>query len=278
LADRPVCDRMTPDDGYTELQHPFVAYARCAVTYDGRASSQLRVGNYLLVHKSDGSFLVHGSDLCTPLNYQPARSRLYRTPSGLVCRSKKERMVVTVEEYYFERQLAGWSDHKIAIVRTERELQAKLERELPALLPEYEITAVHREFATELGPVDLVAVDSRGWHHVVEVKRAQATVAAGVQLRKYVEVLAERGHTVRGYVAAPTIAPNALAYLTKRGFRYLAVSHSGVDPGPIAEMLGQQPHGQFGDAEVEDGDGPLLLSNPAAGPIQDVGGETPPGP
>src|SRR5947209_1248902 len=72
-----------------EVTDPFILLADCQVTYEGRASSVLPRGHYLLVRKADGSFLVHGARLTTPLNYQGAGSRLFRTAEGFWCQGKK---------------------------------------------------------------------------------------------------------------------------------------------------------------------------------------------
>src|SRR4051812_3895718 len=71
-----------------EVTDPFILLADCQVFYEGRASSVLPRGHYLLVRKADGSFLVHGARLTTPLNYQGAGSRLFRTAEGFWCQGK----------------------------------------------------------------------------------------------------------------------------------------------------------------------------------------------
>src|SRR5215216_2718640 len=81
---------------YGEVTGPLVLQADCEVYYEGRASSALRRGHYLLIHKEDGSFQIHGSRLTVPLNYQPAGSRLYRTAEGYLCVSRREAMRVVV--------------------------------------------------------------------------------------------------------------------------------------------------------------------------------------
>ena len=207
-----------------EITRPLILLADCEVFYEGRASSALQRGHYLLIFKADGSFMIHGARLTVPVNYQPAPSRLYRTAEGYLCVSKKEAMRVVVHCEVARLRLRRWDDFKATIVRTERELCDKLAKTIRRRIPN--VVAVYQEYPTEHGAVDLVAVDRRGVYHVVEVKRARATVQAGVQLRKYLEAIAEQGHRVRGYVAAPAIAENARAYYRKQGYAYLGVKHT----------------------------------------------------
>ena len=54
-----------------------------------------------------------------------------------------------------------------------------------------------------------------------------------MQLRKYAEALAARGHRVRGYVAAPAIAANAAAYHRTHGYTYLPVAHAATAARPV---------------------------------------------
>jgi endonuclease len=116
---------------------------------------------------------------------------------------------------------AGWDDHRIRLVRTQRQLRDSLARRLAKYIPG--LVRIHKEYPTAYGAADLVAVDRRNVWHVIEVKRGRATVQAGVQLRKYVEALAACGRKVRGYVADPAIAA---AYYRAHGYTYLAVRHA----------------------------------------------------
>jgi RecB family endonuclease NucS len=198
--------------------------ADCEVEYEGRARSTLRRGHYLLIRKDDGTFLVHGARRTTPLNYQPAGSRLYRTTNGFLCEGRAESIRVVVHRILIRMVPDRWDAHPIEIARTERELADRLARRVRQWIPG--VVEVCREFPSEHGAVDIVAIDGRGVHHVIEVKRARATIAAAVQLRKYLEALADDGHVVRGYLAAPTIAGTARAYCLKHGIAYLDIQHA----------------------------------------------------
>lgn len=215
-----------------EITGAFVLMADCEVIYEGRASSTLQRGRYLLIRKADGTFLVHGASLTVPLNYQPAGCRLFRTPEGYLCRGKRETMRVILYAVLARLPSGSWDDHRIRLVRTERELRDRLARRLSAYIPG--LARIHKEYPTTYGAADLVAVDRRGVWHVVEVKRGRATVQAGVQLRKYVEALTVRGRRVRGYVAAPALAANAAAYYQSRGYTYLPVRHAKPVKRPAA--------------------------------------------
>jgi RecB family endonuclease NucS len=219
-----------------EVTTPLVLLADCEVHYDGRARSTLRRGHYLLIRKRDGSFLVHGARLTTPLNYQPAGSRLFRTEEGFFCQGRDESIRVVVHRRPTRLVPDPWDDHPIELARTERELADRLARRIARHIPG--VVEVHREYPTEHGAVDLVAIDECDVYHVIEVKRARATTHAAVQVRKYLEALADDGRTVRGYVAAPTITATALAYCQKHGLGYIDIQHAGRssrDKSPVRE-------------------------------------------
>jgi RecB family endonuclease NucS len=213
-----------------EVAGPLVLLADCEVYYEGRAGSTLRRGHYLILRKEDGSFLVHGAKLTVPLNYQPAGSRLFRTDDGYLCVSRKEVMRVVVHGVADRLAATPWDDGPVRVVRTERQLRDKLARTIDRFIPHVRRVVV--EYPTAHGAVDLVAVDRRGVRHAVEVKRAVATVQAGVQIRKYLEALADEGHAARGYVAAPAVAGNACAYYARHGVTYLSVRHARRSAGP----------------------------------------------
>ena len=212
----------TPSSDSIEVVNLFILFGRMTVTYEGRASSTLQEGSYLLIRKPDGSTMVHGSDLTVPLNYQPAGSRMYQQGWTLTVISKKEKMVVEVVEVLNIYRPREWSEHKIQIVRTEKELRNRLALDIHQYIPG--VVEIYKEFPTEHGPVDLVAVDAAGVHHVFEVKRQAISINSVTQLRRYMEAMSPKV-SIRGYVAAPTIQSNAAAYIAKHDISFIKVEH-----------------------------------------------------
>src|SRR5207244_13353302 len=123
--------------------------------HEGRASSLRRRGHYLLIRKADGSFLLHGDSLTVPLNYQPAGSHFFRTPEGYLCKGKKENMRVILYRVVARLPSARWDDHRIRLVRTERELRDKLARDQAKYIPG--VVRVYKAYPTAYGPADLGA-------------------------------------------------------------------------------------------------------------------------
>ena len=64
--------------------------AKCEVAYEGRATSTLESGNYLIVIKSDGSILIHGNNLLKPKNYMGPKARIVVGDDSIVATKKKE--------------------------------------------------------------------------------------------------------------------------------------------------------------------------------------------
>jgi len=187
---------------------PFIMYANCNVIYQGRANSTLEDGNYLIIRKRDGSFQVHGSTKLTPKNYQGPRSKLTVDNSTIISYNKKEKIIVNVNNIIDVEILEDWSDHDIALQRTEKELVEKLQSKLDEYIGVNCHTKI-REYATDYGPVDLVGIDIDGVKHTIEVKRRKITIKDATQLLRYMECL----DNARGYLAGPSISPKALSYL-----------------------------------------------------------------
>lgn len=209
------------------INTPFVLFCNCSVTYHGRGISTLQTGNYLIIHKSDGAFLVHGSTLAPPLNYQKQGAKLYRQPSGgvLISQSKHETVNVQINYIYWMHPMRLWSDRKIEITRTEKEIVSKLHAKLSQYIPSVEFRETRREAMTTAGPADLLAVDATGTYHVFEAKRAVISINAVHQLYKYLLALRADNCKCVGYVVAPTIGPKALEYAAKYDIKYLRVAH-----------------------------------------------------
>lgn len=200
------------------VDDPFILYAKCSVEYDGRAYSTLDVGNYLIVHKQDGSFLIHGADLSTPRNYQGPKSYLEYDGDKLICKSKKELIVVNIHSIINYIKLSDWSTAKIEISRTEKELVDKLCNNWSEYFQK-EASDIFREYKTDNGPIDIVGIVGDDYY-IVEVKRKKGTINNCVQLKKYAEAI--DGNTIE-FLASPAITDNAMKYLSNNGMYWIRV-------------------------------------------------------
>lgn len=202
---------------------PFSLYADCYVEYVGRAYSTLEKGRYLLLHKSDGSFLVHGSLFCKANNYQGAGSIITLENNKLICKNKKESIIATVDHIISYAELHDWSSAKPNISRTEKDLVNKLHDNWNTYFPD-ECVAIHKEYKTSLGDVDILGLTISGRRIVVEVKRRKVVIKDCTQLRRYVEFFSDAGITdITGWLASPDISKSALKYLEKHGLYWTAV-------------------------------------------------------
>lgn len=199
----------------------FFLYARVTVVYDGRAKSVIGPSNLCVLHKLDGSLIVHGAVNCTPINYQRPRAILTVENGQLVCRSKKgdEEIRITIHETFNYYELNEWSSDKLTMTGTERQLCDYFVENASNIL-KVEVARVDREVRVEYGSIDILVTDTSKVRHIVEVKRAKASVNGVFQLRKYCDLMSQT-HTCFGYLAAPAISDKALVLVSALGFKYV---------------------------------------------------------
>ena len=199
---------------------PFILFAQCEVIYEGSAASTLEVGNYLIIHKIDGSIQIQAGDKTGPRNYQGAGAILEVRGHILVSKRKKETITIIVHKLYSLNYLSNWSCAEIAIIRTEKELVNKLFYNWTDYI-DGDFTMVRTEFVTPLGPVDLAGIETDGHHHLVEVKRTNVSIQNISQLNRYVTAIRGTGKTTTGYIASPQIGCRARNYCESLGFNYI---------------------------------------------------------
>jgi RecB family endonuclease NucS len=201
--------------------------ARCEVTYTGRLAAHLPESTRLLMLKADGSVLVHAdAGGYKPLNWMTPPTVIEDGGDVLVVRKRAGRS----EDRLEIRMLEVLSDveHEMGEAAglekdgVERDLQEALAAD-PAALGE-PLRLARREWATDVGPVDLMCrhVDD-GWV-AVEIKRV-GTIEAVEQLSRYLECIRvdPAKAACRGILAAQVLKPQAVALATARGIRCVAV-------------------------------------------------------
>lgn len=198
---------------------PFVLYANCSVDYQGRASSHLAYGNYLILYKHDGSIQIHGADKILPRNYQGAKSQLSFDNNVLMSTNRSETININIKQILHMQPINNWSDQHIVITKTEKELVNKLYDNWANFIGRG-CSKLVKEYATDHGPVDIVGCDEDGHKHVVEVKRRKASIKDVTQLRRYLECIP----TATGYIAAPDISQNALKYAADHHCKYIHIT------------------------------------------------------
>jgi RecB family endonuclease NucS len=211
--------------------------ARCSVDYSGRLNAHLPLATRLLVHKGDGSLLVHSdggsykplnwmSPPCTLTVEDPMDEgvieqwRVTHTKSG-------DALVVRIHEILHDSLHELGLDPGLQKDGVEADLQRLLAEQVGVIGDG--LTLVRREFPTAIGPVDLLLRDPAGGTIAVEVKR-RGDIDGVEQLTRYLELLGRDPHLapVTGVFAAQEIKPQAKVLAADRGIRCVTLDYEGM--------------------------------------------------
>src|SRR5687768_11600554 len=206
--------------------------ARCEVTYTGRLSTRLSEAVRLLMVKEDGTFMVWsdgGGSKVKPLNWMTPPTAIEaegEPPARIVVRKRAgksdDRLEIVIHEVLSDFTHEMGEAAALEKDGVEGELQAELAAR-PETLGE-ELRLVRREWATDIGPVDLMCRDGAGEWVAVEVKRV-AGIDAVEQLARYLERIRRDPAAAgcRGLLAAQRFRPQALTVAEARGIRCVEV-------------------------------------------------------
>jgi RecB family endonuclease NucS len=199
--------------------------ARCEVRYSGRLTAVLPEAVRLLILKADGSVLVHDdAGGYKPLNWMTGPTLIEELGDVLVIRKAKTEDVLEIRLAEVLSDVVHEMGESVALQKdgVERDLQEVLAA-APSALGE-ELTLVKREWATEVGPVDLMCKDEDGEWVAVEIKRV-ATIEAVEQLTRYLRFIRDDPAKAgcRGVLAAQSIKPQAVALAESRAIRCVEV-------------------------------------------------------
>jgi endonuclease len=223
--------------------------ARCSVDYTGRLTAHLPLATRLLVHKGDGSLLVHSDGgSYKPLNWMsPPCTLTVEEPDeadvedGVIERwrvthaKSGDTLLVRIHELVHDSAHDLGVDPGLVKDGVEADLQRLLAEQVDVVGSG--LTLVRREFPTAIGPVDLLLRDPAGGTVAVEVKR-RGDIDGVEQLTRYLELLNRDPHLapVSGVFAAQQIKPQARVLATDRGIRCLTLDYDemkGVDSGHL---------------------------------------------
>ena len=199
--------------------------ARCEVRYTGRLNAVLPEAVRLLILKADGSVLVHDdAGGFKPLNWMTAPTSVEDAGDTLIVRKPKTDDALEIKLVEILSDVRHDMGESAALQKdgVERDLQEELAA-APAALGE-ELTLVKREWATDVGPVDLMCRDESGEWVAVEIKRI-GTIEAVEQLTRYLGFIREdpAKSACRGILAAQKLKPQAVALADSRGIRCVEV-------------------------------------------------------
>ena len=215
--------------------------ARCSVDYTGRLNAHLPLATRLLVHKGDGSLLVHSDGgSYKPLNWMsPPCTLTLRAPDeteaedGVVEMWKVthaktgDALLVRIYEVLHDTSHELGLDPGLVKDGVEADLQRLLAEQVDVIGDG--LTLVRREFPTAIGPVDLLLRDAAGGTIAVEVKR-RGDIDGVEQLTRYLELLGRDPHLapVTGVFAAQEIKPQARVLAADRGIRCVTLDYDGM--------------------------------------------------
>jgi RecB family endonuclease NucS len=201
--------------------------ARCEVTYTGRLSAHLPESTRLLMLKVDGSVLIHAdAGGYKPLNWMTPPTVIEDGGDLLVVRKRagksEDRLEIRLLEVLSDVEHEMGEAAGLEKDGVERQLQEALAAD-PTALGE-PLRLVRREWATDVGPVDLMCRDEEDGWVAVEIKRV-GTIEAVEQLSRYLECIRvdSAKAACRGILAAQVLKPQAVALATARGIRCVAV-------------------------------------------------------
>ena len=215
--------------------------ARCSVDYTGRLTAHLPLATRLLVHKGDGSLLVHSDGgSYKPLNWMspPCRLEVEEPDAESAAAGVREywrvthaktgdALLVRIYEVLHDTSHELGIDPGLQKDGVEADLQRLLAEQVDVLGEN--LTLVRREFPTAIGPVDLLLRDPAGGTIAVEVKR-RGDIDGVEQLTRYLELLGRDPHLapVTGVFAAQEIKPQAKVLAADRGIRCVTLDYEGM--------------------------------------------------
>jgi endonuclease len=221
--------------------------ARCSVDYAGRLNAHLPLATRLLVHKGDGSLLVHSDGgSYKPLNWMspPCTLTVEEPDEDAVAAGVVEQwrvthaktgdaLVVRIHEIVHDSTHELGVDPGLQKDGVEADLQRLLAEQVGVIGDG--LTLVRREFPTAIGPVDLLLRDPAGGTVAVEVKR-RGDIDGVEQLTRYLDLLGRDPHLapVTGVFAAQEIKPQAKVLAADRGIRCVTLDYDemkGVESG-----------------------------------------------
>jgi endonuclease len=212
--------------------------ADCSVDYAGRLSAHLPKARRLIVLKGDGSILIHSeTGSYKPLNWMnPPCSYSQHEPD-------EEQSASGVKEVWRVSQTKTADILWIQIYEIHEDINHELgkdpglikdgvEAHLQELLAEQiELIGlgaklIRREYATVIGPVDILAKDSNNQSVAIEIKR-RGEIDGVEQLTRYLELLNRDAALapVRGIFAAQEIKPQARTLAEDRGIECLVLDY-----------------------------------------------------
>lgn len=223
--------------------------ARCSVDYVGRLTAHLPEATRLLIHKADGSLLVHSDGgSYKPLNWMSPPAILsvvelsedQRLAGVIECwevthRKTGDKLRVNIFEWVSDERFELGVDPGLTKDGVEAHLQELLAAQIERLGDGH--TFVRREHMTAIGPVDILARDPNGKAVAVEIKR-RGEIDGVEQLTRYLELMNRDPllAPVTGVFAAQEIKPQARTLAEDRGIRCVVLDYQDMRGDESGEL------------------------------------------
>ena len=176
--------------------------------------------------KADGCVAVHADGgAYKPLNWMNAPNHLDDGPDRwVVTNAKGETLTIHLTEVLADVVHDLGADPGLEKDGVEKNLQALLADRVGAI--EHGLEILEREYATEIGPVDLLCRDGEGQVVAIEIKR-RGEIDGVEQLTRYLVALNKDATLapVRGMLVATAITPQARALAADRGIGWVEVDY-----------------------------------------------------
>lgn len=215
--------------------------ARCTVDYTGRLTAHLPEATRLLIHKADGSLLVHSDGgsykplnwMSPPAVFEQLELDEQQREAGIIeCwqvthRKSGDALRVNIFEFLDDNTYELGEDPGLMKDGVEAHLQELLAAQIERV--EEGATLVRREYMTAIGPVDILARDAAGRSIAIEIKR-RGEIDGVEQLTRYLELMNRDPllAPVAGVFAAQEIKPQARTLAEDRGIRCLVLDYDAM--------------------------------------------------
>ncbi|MFU0559419.1 endonuclease NucS [Gardnerella pickettii] len=240
-----------------------IIVADCSAEYTGRLNASLPTAKRVLLIKEDGSVLIFSEiGSYKPLNWMVAPCTMHvekdsgeagdsadSADSGEAAESNAENaksnaesvfangtvlkiaakkgndiLRIVLQHVYSDSSYDLGEDPGLVKDGVEEHLQHYLAEQIERIGKGAKL--VRREYPTAIGPVDIMAKDSNGFHVAIEIKR-NGGIDGVEQLTRYCELLNRDPllKPVRGIFAAQTISPQARVLAQDRGFTCLILDY-----------------------------------------------------
>ena len=176
--------------------------------------------------KADGCVAIHADGgAYKPLNWMNAPNHLDENPDRwVVTNPKGETLVIEIEELLSDTAHDFGIDPGLSKDGVEASLQVLLADRPESI--ERGLATLEREYATDIGPVDLLCRDADGQVVAVEIKR-KGEIDGVEQLTRYLDFLNRQPALapVRGILVATSVTPQARTLAADRGIGWVEVDY-----------------------------------------------------